>query len=267
MKLKLFIVPSLVVALIVFIIWFLVPDALKLREDLGKLQATDAKLVDIQEKNNGAEKLKNELQAIAEKKNVLLEFLPTTKQEENIIGDLDRITFGEGVALSNVTVEKASEASTPAEVTALPAEGAVDSMGLMAPAPVAAETSKDVKVSFKIFGGYEQIMRVLNKLVTLKRYNELVEVKISKAPAAAAVLDPETGLPVGGGTSANSLIGEVKANFKYLGKIKSIADINNNILKVGKFDTAIIDEINALKTTSLTILDPKEPGRTNPFIP
>lgn len=247
MKLKILIIPLLILAIIVFSIWFLAPAYFSVKDTKAKLDEVVAKNEDIKNKLETAKRLNQELLSKGEEQKIISVYLPENKEEEGVINYFDDLVRREGMLTLGFAL--ASKENLQSAIPLDPLTG------------MALETSSDPSVQymnakFKVLGTYEKIRDFMEKLSKLKRFNEISTLKISKDVSS----ENESG-------ASSGLIVEATAGFGYLEKIKNISDIDNKALISGKFDLSTIDYIKSNKNTEISELTPDAAGKANPFMP
>jgi len=246
MKLKILIIPLLILIIIVFSIWFLMPTYFAVKDTKVKLDEATAKNEDIKNKLETAKSLNQELLSKGEEQKILNVYLPENKEEEEVINYFDDLVRREGMLAVGLAL---SPKENPQPIVPVdPSTG------------VALEASSDPAVqymnaTFKVAGTYEKVRDFMEKLSKLKRFNEISALKISKDVSQ----ENESG-------ASNSLIVDATAGFGYLEKIKNVSDINNSALVSGKFDLSAIDYIKNNRNTEISGLTPDTAGKSNPFV-
>jgi Tfp pilus assembly protein PilO len=262
MKLKLLIVPIIITLMGALLIWVLWPNYVEFQMQRKELKKSQEKLNDMQEKTKKADALKAELQGEASQKEVLRKYIPVTAEEESIIENLRTLALGEGLFIDGVSFsnsDKDTSGSTDASVVVRDAAGITASIveNGEASEPVqeaSASMKKEIIVSTEVVGSYEKIKSFLQKLSNLKRFNNVVSLKISKL--AATVSAPATG----------NLQADLAVNFVYQ-KEAEIVNVNNNIFTDGKFNTEVVEKLKRDLKTDVVKVEKIETGRQNPFTP
>jgi len=249
MKLKLLIAPLLVVAIIIMAIWVIAPSYKGLQAQKETLKLTQQKLSNVQEKNRQAAKLRQDFAQSAEQKDLIFKFLPANPQEELLIGNLNSLAIGEGLAVNNLSVA----ADTGISVPVAPAN-----VNAGAETSVAAPSLATVTINAGVLGPYEKIKSFVNKLSTLKRYNNITAMKISRPASSTS-----------GGTTApaSNLQADITVDFAYLADNNTVVNANSGIFSSGKFDTSVIEQIKNKLSTDIAEISVGATGKANPFLP
>lgn len=246
MKLKILIIPLLIVAVIAFSIWVLAPSYFTMKEEVGKLDEASRKADDIKNKLETASKLSQELTERGEEQKTVTQYLPENKEEEKVINYFNDLVLRQGMAILDFSIiPRASQLVVPT----------TDASGM----PIEIDTTPTVQyvdVNFTVAGAYEKLKDFLSKLDNIKRFNNISMISISKGSAG----ESET-------ASSDSLMIEATTGFGYLEKIKTVSNINNKALASEKFDLSIVDYLKNSKNTETTELNLDAAGKNNPFTP
>jgi len=262
MSLKIIIVPLLVLTIIVFSIWLLVPAYQEMKNSIAKLDEAEANIENIEQKTQIAERLSQELSQDIETQDIIAGYIPFEKKEEDIFNNLNDIAYTQGMAVYNISLGKESSVPSAPSVPA-----AMDPFsGLPMPAAETIPVIRNVQASLGAVGDYDKIKGFLRKLANLKRYNNIASIKILKNKAST------TGGEQAGASSLDNgiLKMEVLASFNYLEKVKNAIDIDNKIFVTGQFDLSAADSIKKNKDTivpDINIGAGAQTGKANPFIP
>lgn len=246
MKVKILIIPLLIVAIIAFSIWVLAPSYFTMKEEKSKLDEASQKVDDIKNKLATASQLSQELNARGEEQKIVAEYLPEKKEEEQVVNYFNDQVLRQGMAILGFSV--IPEIIQPAAPT-------MDASGM----PIEIDTTPVVQyvdVDFTVAGTYEKLKDFLGKLNNIKRFNRISMISISKGPAGESE-----------NSSPDNLRMEATTEFGYLEKIKTVSNINNKALLSEKFDLSIIDYLKNGKNTETTELNLDTAGKINPFMP
>lgn len=267
MSVKIIAVPLLILVIMVFSIWYLYPEYVDIKNVSLKTTEEKTKLSDFDKKNAEINGLAAELKSAGQAQDILAEYIPSQKKEEDIINELNDISFTNGLSVLEITFEESKDAGlattdsignplavdpTTGEVAPIdPMTGAI--MVSTAPKP------KNVNVRMVGMGTYEQLKAFLRKLENLKRYNGLKLIKISKDSnlAGGQTSDNEA--------SAKLLKMEITINFNYLTGVKKIDNTDNNIFNIQKLDLSITEKISKEKNSEVPGINITSVGESNPF--
>lgn len=268
MKIKLLLAPSLVVATLVLLIWFVYPaytnppiadpsiptggimsgknDGVKERYEA--LQAEEKKLSTVDERMSHAKSLSADIAANNDKKEALYAFIPDSSKEEELIDMINYIAGKEGLSVINISVIPAKEDAV--------LSGAAAAASSPDPQAVSPVTAKDVEVDLVVMGGYEQIKNVVGRIYLLKRFNKLTNLSI--VPAAN----------VDGNQDGNTLQMNITLLFDMLKKSSSLVSAENPVFTNAKFNMAVINNIQTVKEGEILKLESGPLGTVaNPFLP
>jgi hypothetical protein len=265
MKIKLLMVPSIIVIVITLLIWVVYPaftnpiggDGVK--EKTAELKTEREKLASIKGKSETIHALASKLNSssMSTDKGLVMEFLPDSIKEYEIIDNLNYLVLKEelqGLAIS------VGQPLNIVPITPSP-DLSGDSSGLAAqaePAPQATTFAVDLTVQ----GNYDRIKDLFQKIFKLKRYNRVLNLKIE--PATDTVKSNNGQITVGPDTLKAAASLEF-AFFKESGKFSSASD---DSLSKTEFNQQIMDDIAKIKETPMMPFQPAaQKGKPNPFIP
>ncbi|MFA7209722.1 MAG: hypothetical protein WC120_05620 [Parcubacteria group bacterium] len=249
MKLKILLTPLMLVIIMYLAIWVAIP-AYSGPEGVvaagNKLKGAELKLADISLKEENAGSLVAALNDSSEQQKILLQYLPEKKTDEDVIANLNSIASGAGVFLSGVTMDDESAASVvqPEE------EFMLDENGNEIPVEAAPKAvAKNFKASVALTGDYGKLRQFIADVSRLKRFNEIVSMKITQ----------------GSGAENGSLQMDAVIRFNYLDKTGSIASMGSEVFSTGMFDMGVVDKIKAKTSMDILKVDTGSIGRSNPF--
>ena len=255
MKLKILFFPLALILCIVVFIWYIKPEFGKMRSNNANLENKGKELADLIEKEKNVSDLIANLDAQPEKEKIALGYLPQYERQEKII-DLLNFLAGESLlAVSNISVQKAS----PVKVISGNPEGdKAQNMNM----PQLSETSASVSMA----GSYENIKNYLGYIFAFGQMNSVESVSISKVSAGES--EGEAGENESGSNSGAAILkADIGIKFNYMAPVVSVSGFNDPVFSRSEFDFSIVDEIN--KTTERgkivpgIVVDGK--GRPNPF--
>jgi Tfp pilus assembly protein PilO len=253
MKLKILIVPIVIVFSIVLVIWVLIPEYQTASVEAANLKAASEKVKTIQEKNQMIEKLSNDLKNDADAQATIARFVPAQKQEEETIDNINFIASGEGLAVSNISV-------LPENKNQVALQPLLDENGIEIPPSAILPEPSEFMVNAVVMGDYEKIRSFIGKMAGLKRYNDIDTLKIAPIPSTG-----------GGATEkiavTGALVADITFAFEYFSKDKSVVTVDNSIFTDGKFDIAAVNDINQKMQTAIMNLTIGSAGKQNPFLP
>ncbi len=270
MKIKMLIAPLLIVFAIWMSIWVLVPGYYDLQGKRQELREAQGKLLDVQEKNKRVAGLMEDLNKRTDEQNILFRYLPSERKEEEIIDNLNYLASHEGLSVIEISMVKkegatAVQASAPeinapfvsggnnAGSTSPPSGGsgsAADQAARVVATPVNLDTN------FVVMGTYDKIKIFAQKLASLKRFNMIQSMDISRDE-----LEEESEKP------SDILKAEMKLSFNYLSRMKASSNINNAIFYKEKFDISAVESIKNKMNTDMVDLKVDLKSRSNPFMP
>lgn len=246
MKLKILILPLVIVVIMYLTIWVIVP-AYSDADAAGKrLIVAEDKLTDIKNKTDNANKLVQQLSFTSDQQNTLFQYLPENKREEEIISSINSIAAANGVSMLSLGLEAKADQQDQAvfEEEFVNANLSPEQMSVMMPKKTSA---KNLSASITIVGEYAKIRNFVVSLNKFKRFNDIASLEIKRS-----------------GDENELLQANMAMSLNYLPKIESIVGINNEIFGEGKFNMSVVDEIKK-NTTDVSKIEIGSRGRVNPF--
>ncbi|MCX6763702.1 MAG: hypothetical protein NTZ97_03140 [Candidatus Moranbacteria bacterium] len=264
MKVKLLIIPLVILLAVWIFIKMIIPQYDDLRQQFKDKGTAKQKFSGIQTKVQKVNLLYNSLDSNQDQATTLFKYLPDDKQESEIVDNLNYNANLESLMVTEISVTKTKTAGLPANFTP-PAN--IDTKKIIPGGKESAVpeiiSPEELKVTFNALGTYEQLKSFLAKVSKLERFDRLDLVKISRLKNNQAVANPSDKTEV-----SQMLQLETTLAFNYLMQDKNISEANfaEDKLK-DKFDFGVIDEIKSRANTSLVELEVGQSGRSNPFIP
>lgn len=257
MKLKILVAPVVIIMVISLVIWGIVPAYSQLRVDNESLKNNQAKLAEVQGKQKNVENLFQELNASVDQQNILVTYLPYSKQEEAVLGNISDLVSQEGLSLFELSVLADEKKAINAEenIGDLPPGGLEGEFVMKGP------EATNFTAKLGVSGEYQKIKNLLSKFESLNRFNEISSLDIASDTNSAAGVEGQQSQP------SSILSAKIELNFAYLKKAASISNFNDTVFVAGKFDTASIKKIEDRTSTELSQIKPDSSGKANPFLP
>lgn len=272
MKLKLLLVPTIIVLVIILGIWIIYPaysngsDGVKDRYD--QLKAEQAKLESVRGKGDNVNALTAQLDKSSAEKGVLYGFVPTNMKESEIIKTLSQMASDSGLLVYNLSINQPvlSASNLNATVTmggSLDANAAGASGSADATAAPIMPSPKNFETDMGVIGNYSQIKDLLGKLNNFSRYNQIASVTLRRNIDSVNVATTNTP-----STQTNVLMADMKINFNILDK-STLSDSNagDAVFSSGNLDMKIVSQIKASRGISAIGLDTGQTGKADPFTP
>jgi hypothetical protein len=270
MKLKILLVPSLIVAVIILLIWVIYPAYSSpltndgLAEKLAQLSQEKDKMVQVKQKSKNVDILNSQLSSESDRKAIVMKYVPETAKEEEIIDNLNFIATSEGLSVFNLSVikDKDSEISdaqtVPSAAGGTLASPASSDSSIVSDVPVMSVRPKpsNLTVQYSVIGNYDKIKNVLEKVYGFERFNKVISLEIKKPTSSEG--KAETG---------DALEADAILSFKFIKKISTLADLEDPAFSNSKFDLAVTEKIRTEKRVNALNLEAGSTGKTNPFTP
>jgi len=269
MKLKILFMPFAVIVSMYLIIWHIYPTAFGSGADSisairSRIGALEAELSTIKVKKQNVDSLNDFLSSDNELKDAVLKYYSNVRKDEDFIGNINNIAFGEGVYLDDLDIEYGNfnnKTSDPVKlmalknITAVKTDNADSDLGNSNSLDKSLPNAKIGYVAAKIqgWGDYFQLKNFLISLDKVGLLNNIQSFSIGKDA------DPNN---ENGGLKMNAKIG--------FGYFKSSKDEIANLLmepalSLNSFDLSEIEKNRELITGNYQPSEVGEIGVTNPF--
>ncbi len=177
MRLKLLFFPAIFVAVVVLLIWFIIPKYQEMVVLKDKLETVKKDLQSVQQRQQVVARLTSELNQNQMLENFLLQYVPFAKDEEYVINAVSNAATISGVGLVALNVGKvsnplfSSESKIEAPSVLIQADGSV-----LGSVTVPAEKLNEFTIEASIIGSYDAIKKFI---VTANRINRLSAVAMT----------------------------------------------------------------------------------------
>jgi Tfp pilus assembly protein PilO len=247
MKLKLLLMPTLILVLIL-VLWLVYPaftngtDGLK--EKYQEMKTEQAKLDDLLEKKANILVLSAELDARAEEKKVLYDFVPASREDEEIIESLNFFAFNSGLSIFGISVVKGQAVSVARSAEAVENQEAI------------LPQVQNISVELQLAGGYEKMKEFIANIGRLERYNNFSVVRISKDRQNRE----------GNPAASNFLVADLTVDFNVLENATfTQGHLENPVFSSKKLDFKIVSDIKEKRNSAVPTLNIDQRSRQNPF--
>jgi len=272
MKIKFLLMPSAIIISIVIIIWNVWPTWFN--QDLDDSIATlklnikteQAEVNKIKERKQNVTKLTNELQSDSGNKDLVFNYYPIIRKEEDVINKINHVAFGAGVFLTEIGVEygKTDKKNTLEKILAISAKkentNITDAEKALLTGTKVEKTPSFVTADINVYGDYAQIKNFLYSLYATGLLNNVQSFDIHKGEDANAGEEE---------ASSNKLNANIKISFGYISKKKdkAIDLINESLFASGNFNFDELNEKRDLMSEKYPNSEIGERGIINPFAP
>jgi|WetSurMetagenome_2_1015567.scaffolds.fasta_scaffold350551_2 hypothetical protein len=268
MKIKLLMAPSIVVIIITLLIWVVYPsftDSIAkdgVKEKTAELKAERENLNMMKGKSETVHALASKLNssAMSTNKDLVMEFLPDSIKEYEIIDNLNYLVLKEelqGLAIS------VSQPAATVPIVQNQADPSANPSAAVAPAE-AVPQSTTFKVELTVQGSYDRIKDLFQKVFELKRYNRVLALRIESATDTSKAGSEQQSVTI----SPDTLKASASLEFAFFKKSGEFSSVNDASLAKTEFDQKIMDDISKLKEIPMMPFQPAAlKGKPNPFIP
>jgi Tfp pilus assembly protein PilO len=268
MRLKLIIVPALVILALVVSISFIKPDYDSLLQKKALLRQKQAEVAKIEDTKANIATLIQNLDTKSDMENFTRRYYPETMDQERVIDSFNFMALQSGLIIDSmemkeIIVEKEEALGVGGPLTSVPGPEAMlpegESSDTTMMPTYKAPTPGSYVAQVKAKGGYENIKNFLDRLSRMDRMNSLVQMSI-KVDEKEAAANTEEVTP-----ATDQLVGTFEARFDYVkGKEKQNA-IGIPVFDQGTLTLDTIEQAQARATSAVPVLTVNESGRANPF--
>jgi len=262
MRLKFLFFPLMLLICVFVFIKFVLPEFGRLNEANKAKKDAQQLLKNIEEKKKAVNLLSQKISETAEYKDVVYNYLPNRKVEEQIIASVNFLAADAQVYLVDISIDNVASGKAGLR-SAAPAVNVSSETGEAADVAQNKEMLSS-KTTIKVLGDYENIQLFLGQLQRMALINNLKSINISKQTENAPASSSE-----GETNQSTKLVAEIAMDFGYLEQVKVNADnlakfeatLDDNVVKVLSNYTSR-KMVSALPSSS----DIAE-GKVNPFFP
>ncbi len=219
------------------------------------------KINSIKEKTEAAKLLSQKIRETKAYKEVIYNYLPDRKVEEQIIAGINYLASDAQVFLADISMKDAAPKKKEAVLDVSTSD------------PMSAEAGEDQnkemlfsEATIKIIGEYEKMQLFFDQLQKMALFNNIKSLKIYKEEVTNNTNNPGEAT---GNNQATSLLAEIVIDFGYLEKAK----INENNLAEFKatLDESIVTTLTGYRSQKIVSGLPSDQGmaegKSNPFLP
>ncbi len=241
------------------------------------IKSVQAEINKIEQRKTNIISLDESLQSQGEDKNLVENYYPEIRKEEDVINKINQIAFSTGVYISEMNIdygddiskEKMNKFLAIPKYVPIPEIVPKNSTKTASSTPASISAKKDVlsklvAVNLKIYGNYDQIKSFLNTLYPIGLLSNIESFEIKK--------DANEQKKAEGDSDKNSstlLTSNITINFGYLkkGNSKLAELLESPTMEVKQFDFNIIDKFRDLLLEKYSNSEIGETGESNPFFP
>ncbi|MDO9231366.1 MAG: hypothetical protein Q7U36_02675 [bacterium] len=249
MKIKILLIPLLIIAIATFSIWLVYPTysngADGVKENYAKLKSEQKKLIELQNKSENVNSLSAQFSSLLEK-DALYAFVPKNAKEEEIINSLSSLSSASGLLLFDSKInqpnkDKSIESSEELQ-TVNKEEKSLPEI-------------QNFKVEMKLAGSYDKIKDFLINVGKFSRSNNFDILEISRNVSN----EVET-------VSSDVLSVNIALDFNVLKEAKlNESNIGSSIFSNPKLESKIITEIKNQRNANIFQLNVDPKGKSNLF--
>lgn len=252
MKLKLLLFPLAMAVAVWASIWVIKPEIIDIRNDLQAWETQKVNLENVKKKQQTINLLINNLNENENKEKIVMEYMPTIREEEEIINKVYQRATDAKVKLESLAISDSREKTKTA---AVPAKTVVD--------PDMPLRVEFLKTNVTVSGTYDEIRTFLNYLRTMEKINHINSVEIGEKGA-------EGNNEEGGGGKAlpkGVLAATIDADFRFFLPVEVAKEADLPVFAKSAFDFATVDKVEKLLAEKVADVTTGKAGKKNPFTP
>ncbi|MFZ2975688.1 MAG: hypothetical protein WA055_03650 [Candidatus Moraniibacteriota bacterium] len=256
MKVKILLMPLIIVIVVAISIWLVYPaysnGASGVKENYTKLKSEQKKLTELLEKSESADDLSAQISSLPEKE-MLYAFIPAETKEEEIVNNLINLASNSGLLLFD---EKVNQPLKEIQLVEETASAPISNSG-SAVSPIVLPKIQNLKTEIKLAGNYEKIKDFLASIGRLNRSNSFETLEISKNNSGVQSI-----------TDSNILLISAAVDFNVLKRAKlNNSNISSPIFDNSQLETKVISDIKNQKNADNFQLSVEQGGKSNLFQP
>jgi len=263
MKIKIFLVPTLILVMFSLSVWVIYPTWTNgtdgVLETWNNLDAEKTKLESAQKRDSNFKSMSSELKNNDQDKQIIDTFISDEVKEDEIIDNLNFLIKNEdGMTVESLSVNRPKEKPAEQAVAVAPVtspDGTVaPSAGSVAmPMIPISKDPTEFSVNFIVTGNYIQIKSILDKLYNLRRFNKIKSLNIASADLQK---------------SEDNLRATMELTFNYYKSKKLLADnLGDPVFETQKLNFSVSKDILSQRSVSVIPMNVVVQGKENPFIP
>ena len=259
MRLKVLIVPFLVVMILVLGIGYIKPDLETIQMKKAEIIAKDSLVTNIDTILGNIGSLNTSLDAAQDSEAFAYRYLPETLDQDRVIDAFNFLATQSGLNITEMDLKQPSAVVreeallTPSESTFVTgANAALGSAPTITPVAVA----KTFILTGSVRGSYENIKAFFDRLAHIERFQKA---RLFSIGVDSQSISPE------GVVNTSDLKGTFAADFGYLPMKPAVSAINLPVFSRSKFDFSSLNTLTSRIANSVPVLEKGQTGKPNPF--
>jgi len=255
MRLKIFLVPFLILAVMVLAIGYIQPEIMLLQAKKVEIEAKNAQIANADTIISNIDSLSRSLDSDMPSERFVNNYLPKDMDQERVIDALNYSALQTGVLVESMEVVQPAE---PIVLTQIDASGQEVPIEVLNPdgTPLLPEiTPKTFSTKVSVKGSYENIKNFFSRASHANRYYMLNGFSIGPSDRDVASETPD----------ANALVGTFYANFDYLKMQKTNSAINSDVFKHSTIEFLPLKSTIEWVSNNIPLLEKPTTGKPNPF--
>lgn len=255
MKLKILFFPIAVVVAMWAAIWVIKPEIIDIQNNQKNLETRNTELLNVKEKQKTINSLISNLDANSDKVKIVNDYMPATRDEEEIINKVYQRAVDAKVTLDKLSV---SDSRGKDKVAGIQTGG----QALLEDEGVNPIKLNFIKAEVMVTGTYENLRTFFNYIHTMEKVNSVNSVKVGESESVG---DQD------GGPAKPKAKGELSAtmdvDFNFFSPVEVQKSANLSVFSQPEFDFSVADKVKKLLAEKVADVTVGETGKKNPFTP
>ncbi len=259
MRLKVLIVPFLVIMILVLGIGYIKPDLEAMQMKKDDIVAKNALVANIDTILASIGSLNGSLDAGQESEKFVYRYLPDTLNQDQVIDAFNFLATQLGLVITEMAMKQPPEiVREEALLNQSESPFVSGSMAGDSKAPAAASSAgiKTFILTGSVTGSYESIKAFFDQLARIERFQKIRSFAIKTVDQTAS---PD------GATNATDLKGTFEAEYGYMPRKSVVSVLNMPVFLLSTFDFSAVSKVLDRITNAIPVLEKGQTGKPNPF--
>lgn len=256
MRLKILLVPFLIILVLVLAIGFIRPEILVTQAQRLEIEMKKSQVDSIGIILNNVGSLSSSLDNAKDTELFVQNYLPTSMDQERVIDALNFSALQSGVLVEKIEVLQPAEPTVLTQINAEGTEVPIVEVNPDGTPIVPAVTPKNFSTKITVKGSYENIKNFISRSARMDRFYTLKEfsVGLSERDLTNEIVD-----------TANGLQGTFYADYQYLKTQQNNSVLNSEIFTKSAIDVSVLQPTIDWTTNKVPLLEKPTTGKPNPF--
>jgi Tfp pilus assembly protein PilO len=260
MKIKILIFPFCLVLSFIVLTMYGKPEFSKIGDIREEIKNKENTLNEIKQRNERIDGLIQNLNANQDKENLVLRYLPSSKEEELIINSVFQSVVNSSTYLSDLGITYKKK---PFNISSQFKNYQPSDLSVGSSSDVSSQANDTniniINANLSLVGTYENMKTFLNQIFTMEKESNISSIKIYKYQNLDGQAEEEI--------NANNLNMEVFVSFDNIPSLELNKDEVHPVFSKNNFDFSVASDIEKLFNRKINALNVESVGKSNPFLP